>query len=217
MDASMDTGPDTRVEAAPEASAAVCGNGTIEGNEKCDNGMANDTCAPTADGGLNCNNCSSICTDNTACLTCLNEQCPDSIDLCSGVDGVASDGPGMGQDRVVLCNKVYKCILQSGCAIRPEGSETLSCYCGDKSADACGMAGMANGPCKAEIQAAMETFDATEVINHYTDILVAGGAALQKSLCEVLACRDTCYYGRVVPALPSDGGPDAKGADTGSD
>ncbi len=211
-DAMSDDGKaDARADGAkdgPPDAGAVCGNAMIDGKEQCDNGTANDTCETTADGGSHCNQCSPICTDNTACLACMARECPEFVDLCSGVEGVAADGPGQGKDRVLLCHQAYKCIMQSGCGIAPLGNETLSCYCGDKDAAACGQTGMANGPCRVEIQAAMETFDAAEVINRYTDLTVAGGAALQKTLCEVLACLDSCYYGRVVPGRPNDGGTD---------
>jgi len=202
-----DAGADSSKDAATDTHEAgvACGNGVIEGTEACDNGTANDTCQSAADGAVNCNKCSPICTDNTACYGCMTEQCPEFLDVCSGVDGVAAAGPGKGQDRVTLCHQVYKCVMQSGCGIYPVSTPTLGCFCGDKDPDACVQAGMANGPCRAEILAAMETSEPAEVVNRYTDITWAGGAALQKVLCEVSACLDTCYYGRVVPA-PRDGG-----------
>jgi cysteine-rich repeat protein len=85
------------------AAAAPCGNGTIQGQEECDDGNNDDG---------DC--CSSTCTFEVSGSSC------DDVDACTGADtcdgaGTCNSGPPLVCDDGLFCNGTESCDSLSGC------------------------------------------------------------------------------------------------------
>lgn len=124
----------------------VCGSGVPDVGEVCDDGNAiyHDGCDPD-------------CTYGNAQRTCGFEQCATQANACYNQDAAAS---GMSSS----CGVLADCIQASGCAgptalAAMTSAEVLNCYCGAVSGPDCMNPGVANGICKAEFEAALETTD----------------------------------------------------------
>lgn len=176
-----------------------CGNHTVESPEQCDDGnfTFGDSCTPS-------------CRSMTTCDTCANTQCTDEVDACLGLEGVAELGPRQGMARSALCSRLRDCIHDSGCnldtaiAYRPNlGGEPAdpthpgvpeNCYCGTSGLD-CLQEGAANGSCRAEIEAALETDDPYQIIQRvggtHADYL-AFAATTNLLACESTQCSSPC-------------------------
>ena len=65
-------------------------------------------------------------------------------------------GPGTGRPRSELCLGALACIRRTKCN---SGPDSMPCYCGQKDLGECLTPGMADGACRAELEAASETTD----------------------------------------------------------
>jgi len=158
------------VDGEAGAPTSTCGNGTVEPGEECDDGNTLD-----ADG------CSSFCANTKTCDDCLKENCdPDLLPLCSNLkdQGNAEQGPGKGAPRQDLCRDLYSCALKSGCAF-VSAQEAAYCYCGARGGSACFAAkGLANGDCKAEIEAASESTEPVQILGSTSSPVRGSGPAI---------------------------------------
>jgi hypothetical protein len=126
---------------------------------------------------------SAVVTDPN-CDTCELEQCPEFRTGCDTFTGTDRD----------LCLAVIACVRLSSC----HQNNTLDCYCGTADAAQClSTSGtIANGACKAEIEAGQKTTDPVAIQNQYTDVTFPAGAAMQLMLCDNAVCSAECIpYG----------------------
>ena len=127
---------------------------------------------------------STVVTDPN-CDACEIEQCPDYRTFCDGFSGAARDN----------CLAVIACARRTSCHL----NNTLDCYCGTADASQClattgGI--IANGACKAEIEAGQGTTNPTAIQNQYTDVAFPAGAAMSLMLCDNAVCNSECIpYG----------------------
>jgi cysteine-rich repeat protein len=210
-----DTGADARSEA--EAAASLCGNGMKDPSEACDDGNRHD-----GDG------CSSICTDSHACEACENDNCPvdNTLDEATGDPKNQPDcgaygtkqavaGPARGQLRTQLCYDTYACTVRTRCAI---DHGATYCYCGDASTTQCKMAGGAQGPCKAEIEAGLETTMPDVVLLNLKNVRFAAGGALSRAECDHDSCGNPDLGGmwQCLPPAGTDAGSSGAGGSAGA-
>jgi cysteine-rich repeat protein len=167
------------MDVGTEAGGPVCGDGKREGAETCDDGNKVD-----GDG------CSSICRDSRACEACLVTNCTgDGFPLCTLAKGNAKDGPAAGVPREELCREVYACVLREGCGASGNLAE---CYCGTSTGAACLAPRAANGPCKDDIEAGLETTDPTKIPQIFTSRDLGAGDAMTLLQCQNDFCQNEC-------------------------
>jgi cysteine-rich repeat protein len=168
-----------RTDGAVEAGGPVCGDGKREGTEACDDGNKVD-----GDG------CSSICTDTHACEACLMTNCSDNgFPLCTSAKGNAKDGPAAGVPREELCRDVYACVLRTHCG---SSGNLAECYCGTMTGASCLAPRAANGPCKDDIEAGLETTEPTKIPQVFTSPDLGAGDAMTLLQCQNDFCQSEC-------------------------
>lgn len=178
----------------PPPPAAVCGNGTKEDGEACDDGntAAGDGCSttctveeptppPPPPDGLTCDQPRPIAD---ACAECTCASCGTQVAACTTVTGDASEGPGTGQSKSSLCKALVECGQRTQC-------RGTTCFCGEADLVTC-LTGGAAGPCMNEVLAAAETTDAAVVATRQTDTKFAVGLANAVSSCTVSSCEASC-------------------------
>lgn len=173
-----------------------CGNGAVEAPEQCDDGnfTFGDSCTPS-------------CRAVTACDTCANTSCATPVDACLALEGVATAGPSKGMARGALCSQLRDCIHASGCNLNtaianrpslagelPTGGLPENCFCGSSGVD-CMQPGRANGSCRSQIAAALETDDAYQIIQRvggFDPDYPAFDAVVDLLSCEQTQCTAQC-------------------------
>jgi len=85
---------------------------------------------------------------------------------------------------------VEQCMYRTGCA-KQAGQIFTTCYCGT-SGGSCTTPGAANGPCKAEIEAATEATAPLDVASHIGDPTFPGGIAQIRLACDKTQCAAAC-------------------------
>jgi hypothetical protein len=164
----VDAGPDSATGAGGSAAGAGGAGGSAAGS----GGAAGSAAGSGGAGG------------DPNCDTCELAQCPDFRtfgDVFAGADRAQ-------YDAVVACVRRTSCHLNN----------TLDCYCGSADATQClaTTGTVANGACKAEIEAGQHTTNPTAIQNQYTDIGLPAGAAMQLMLCDNAVCTAECIpYG----------------------
>jgi len=171
-----------------------CGDGTPTVGEQCDDGnnafgAASDTCTPN-------------CRTPSSCDDCARTGCASTLAGCFGVTGDAAAGPGRGEARSALCDELRACVQATSCHLALRGTGTMAaaflenCYCGTTGMEECfAEEGRANGSCRAEVEAALETTDPVTVLSRLSgaDARYPLFAALEELLdCEEMACRAQC-------------------------
>lgn len=101
---------------------------------------------------------------------------------CAKEMGNALDGPAAGQSRKSLCYKLLDCVYDTKCA----AGESIDCYCGS-SGLAC-QTGAANGACRAELEAGLESTAFADIAARLGDPAYAGGVAIVR----VDAAKSNC-------------------------
>jgi cysteine-rich repeat protein len=192
---------------APNTPSAVCGNGTLDPGEECDDGNTKD-----GDG------CSSICTNKcelceaaAKCATDPNSDSLNAFDLCYGTGAFAttpaSAGPAAGTARNKLCQSLVACLRKSNCAAQDPDLPFTPCYCGSADqADCQGAAGPKgaaatgpSGPCVNEFANAAESRTYSDIASRLgtvreSDTGAAVGAAMSIiTACDAVACPRQCF------------------------
>jgi hypothetical protein len=206
--------------AAP-ADAGASGNSTdaakdvtITPGDDDDDAGPIDTGVPDLDDGATASDATeaggACCSISAACNDCLQANCApptgsSSVPPCStgsGVQGVATGGPGAGSARVDLCKAVYACVSQTRCG----ASNINECYCGTASGASCLNPGAANGPCKDAIERGLETTDPVAIATGFANTDLGGGVALELLSCtQQNGCWDACIAGAGGDAGARDG------------
>jgi hypothetical protein len=114
------------------------------------------------------------------------------------MDHVASGDcdPSIGCSNVTdpsdqaLCQNLYLCMRRTGCW----HNDPLDCLCGTAAGTACATSS-ANGPCKAEVQAATKSTDPVANGTLFYSFIVPSGFATQRIACE----HDWCSPSSPVP------------------
>lgn len=202
---------------------ARCGNCTVDAGETCDDGnqRAGDGCNPSCrkescgdgvrSGGEACDDgntvyatgdsCTPTCATPSACDVCSAAQCGDEVAACLGLDGEAEAGPEAGTSRSTLCDALRVCVRESACNLIPrhtsgiDGAYAENCYCGTAGVHCFDEPGAANGSCRREVEAALETTDPEVVLARFDG---AGTSyplfsAMKEALsCENAKCNGSC-------------------------
>jgi cysteine-rich repeat protein len=159
-----------------------CGDSDIDDGEECDDGNVK-----------NGDGCSSSCVDTSACDTCMATNCIETegplADLCFNMPGTSTVGTGAGRAKGELCYEMAECIHHEACWDAVEGINP--CYCGSVQGASC-LTPATNGPCKSEIQAALET-TASDQIGNVGDTTHPSGLAYALIMCTYNLCHSECY------------------------
>ncbi len=164
-----------------------CGDGAKSQGEECDDGnvafgATNDDCTPS-------------CRTPTACDLCARSSCTSETLDCLGLEGDAKSGPARGAPRSGLCDALRTCVQDTSCdrVSRDiggvKGAFLEGCYCGTAGGDCFTEPGLANGSCRQEVEAALETTDPTVLVGR-----LSGADArypLFRALNDLLACEGT--------------------------
>jgi cysteine-rich repeat protein len=163
-----------------------CGDGFQSGNEACDEGSVlwsdSETCTPA-------------CRLKDACDACIEERCTEQLGGSLGLEGSAEAGPGAGRRYAVIAEELRACVHRTGCAAAThaaalsqysdKGGALENCYCGSALDERCYVQGVADGLCRAEVEAAVETRLAPEVWTRF-----GGGAfPLAGAIAQLLWCE----------------------------
>jgi len=184
---------------SPLCTLETCGNGELEGGEQCDDG---DNAYALGD------ECNSACRFPTACDACSAGYCntdPSILDDCWNLPGEAEAGPGEGKAKSLLCTELRSCVLETACDQIVRTTEGITekflenCYCGT-AGDACfNSSGSANGSCKAEVEAALESDNAIDVAQRFSGS--DPDFPITASLKELLSCeRANCADCAILPS-----------------
>jgi len=183
----VDAGSDSSTAgSAGSGTAGSAGSATDAGPDATDAG------ADATDARAEAEAAPPACVPNAACLACegdVNSGCPEFITGCDAFAGA----------QKASCLALVKCVRDSSC----HSNNTLDCYCGTADATQCLAttgAIIANGACKAQIEAAQGTTNPTAIQNSYTDVANPGGAAMSLMLCDNAVCAAQCIpYGTTCP------------------
>jgi hypothetical protein len=174
----------------------VCGNGLIQPGETCDppNGTScSMTCqsqTPPRCGDGVVNQPSEEC-EPPGTMTC-DANCK-KIDVCGACETAKCDatlagcGSLTGADKAA-CDALVACIRTQHCA--PAG-DAQPCYCGTATDIGC-LSGMANGKCKAEVEAAAKSTDPGAIANEFVDPSFPIGRATNLIGCDHDSCSMQC-------------------------
>jgi cysteine-rich repeat protein len=179
----------------------ICGDGVRDAGEQCDDsnsvyGAEGDSCTPS-------------CRTASACDECGKVQCAVEMSDCLGLEGAASAGPGMAKPRRLLCDRLQACVRETACAAiqRPDPTTSAvgvknarieNCYCGSTGKEC--FAGGANGGCRAEIEAALETRDPVLILERLSGAdprYPVFAAARDLFVCELGRCGTDCNIPQV--------------------
>lgn len=158
--------------------AADCGNRIVEAGEDCDDGnkSAGDGCTPDCKS----ENVIEACLANIGqgrrpeCARCNCEKC--------GAETMACYGAPPGDAK--LCADVITCGLDKGCS-------SSTCYCGSAAITACTL-GLADGPCKTEVENASRSTTVNDIITRAEDSAYPVGRANKLSACASMNCKSEC-------------------------
>jgi|GEM_PF-4744546 len=144
-------------------------------------------------------NCAQITSD--ACQACELADTSSCYDDGDNTDGssllnmaAALEFYGGANDkaRVALGIAAEACMYRTGCA-QMAGQIFTTCYCGRSGAD-CVNAGAANGPCKAELEKALEATAPLEIASRIGDPTYPGGIAQIRLACDKTQCAADCLH-----------------------
>lgn len=186
----------------PSCQLEICGNGALEGGEQCDDGNTvfgaeDDLCTPG-------------CRTASPCDDCAVLACSAPLAACFGLPGTALSGPKASTARSTLCDELRACVQRSACdrvsrtTAGVTGAFLENCYCGSAGDGCFDGSNLANGRCRAEVEAALETSDPQTLLARF------GGAYVDypifDALGELLACElANCGPACVAPPSCGDG------------
>jgi hypothetical protein len=141
----------------------------------------------------------------TQCRMCEQTKCADELVGCEQLTGTAASGPKSGTSRKDLCLAVVACARATTCT---RSGDSQACLCGTADDIPC-LTGQGNGPCRAQIEAAAETADPTEVASRFTFdptlMDYAIGRATTLNQCDGDNCSQPCTNGDPVTVGGSGG------------
>ena len=184
-----------------------CGDGVLDSTsgEKCDDGNTTfsgaDMCTPG-------------CRKPDGCDTCSAGACKSQLDACFGLTGTATGGPRVGTARSTLCDELLSCVRTTSCdlATRPNvdgkpndaGAYLENCYCGTTGAACFDDDRPANGSCRAQVEAALESAEPGTLIGRFDGKQPA--YPIFQTVRELIACQQTsCDTGTACQRTPSCG------------
>jgi hypothetical protein len=147
------------------------------------------------------------------CRECEVMNCQSVVDGCNKA-GNAAAGPGKDRPLKDLCESAVACMRRTKCTT--DEGDFMPCYCGAMEVGPC-LGGMANGPCKSEIEAAAETTNGMEIAERtgFTMNEFASNFATQLMGCDVTFCREICDKGDPAGTSPPTGGTGGAGGTGG--
>jgi hypothetical protein len=125
------------------------------------------------------------------CIECqkASEDCAPLVNGCDKVEGSAAAGPAAGTSRKALCEEAFDCAQRTNCGmVQPH-----HCYCGTARIEDCVFKGKAEGPCKAELERALETNDPKAIASTYMNPDLGGGIAMRRVTCAHRLCNKACF------------------------
>jgi cysteine-rich repeat protein len=158
--------------------SAMCGNGKQETGEQCDDGnlLAGDGCGPQCKKESPLEVCmSKLDGRRPECAACNCEKCGDQVLACYAAKSVK---------ETEQCVALARCGLDKGCA-------SEACYCGSVSFTGCAL-GLANGPCRAEVEAAAGSTFAGDIVTRGSDVAFPVGRANKLAECARTNCKVEC-------------------------
>ncbi|MGC4090108.1 MAG: hypothetical protein QM756_19940 [Polyangiaceae bacterium] len=177
--------------------AAVCGNGTKEAGEDCDDGNL-----------IEGDGCNVVCKDSHACDACVATNCtglPATTvsalrQKCFSDTTPAAAGPAQGTPRNQLCTRVVQCIRKNRAAA---AWQTTDCtpedagYCGLAAGPSCDAS--PSGPCVKEYEAAAEPTNSSGISGWTQGALTSttlplGVASNLLTRCEASLCPEECGW-----------------------
>jgi hypothetical protein len=118
-----------------------------------------------------------MCLDTIAennCERCACMQCLEAVTACMKSGDAARDA---------------KCLAVENCAVAKHCSG-MACYCGTSTFFQCAF--VANGPCRAEVEAAAGTSSPTQIDSQTNDPNTALGRAVKLGDCRRAQCNGEC-------------------------
>jgi hypothetical protein len=103
---------------------------------------------------------------------------------------IAFYGGSASPARVQAGIAAEACIYSSGCGAKA-GLVFTNCYCGT-SGSACTTPGAANGPCKSQLEAALDTTSPLAISTNIGDPSFGGGVAQVRVACDKTQCASAC-------------------------
>jgi cysteine-rich repeat protein len=159
---------------------AVCGNMKVEPGEECDDGnqAAGDGCTPACKRESGVEQCLAALKDDRLpeCARCNCEKCQDLVLRC-----YASEKP----DENKRCAKLVECGLEKKCS-------SQNCYCGTAAGLATCLLGVADGPCRAEVESAGGTTLPGDLLTRSNDPNFPLGRANALAACARDSCATEC-------------------------
>ncbi|HEY5962171.1 MAG TPA: hypothetical protein VIV60_36695, partial [Polyangiaceae bacterium] len=113
-------------------------------------------------------------TKSPSCYSCAQSHCAERIARCEQIEGTAASGPAQGKLRKDLCLSTLDCVFNAGCANR---DNSLKCLCGTTNGLSC-ISPAANGPCKAALEAGLETTEPKDMATDWIKETTGGGSAM---------------------------------------
>jgi cysteine-rich repeat protein len=186
---------------SPSCTLELCGDGVRSPAEQCDDGNSvfgspGDVCTPR-------------CKSPSSCDACAVSRCPDEVQSCLGLTGEAAAGPRRFVPRATLCDELRTCVQESSCHLFPRqigGGNTAhleNCYCGTAGNACFEEPGAANGTCRTEVEAALESTDPVAIAGRMSgaDARYPAFAAVR----DLLACADQDECGTDCVRTPTCG------------
>jgi cysteine-rich repeat protein len=169
-----------------------CGDGSQSAGEQCDDGNALF--------GASGDNCTPTCRMPSSCESCALASCHAELDACLGLEGEAQAGPRAGTARSTLCDELRLCAQATSCQLVRrtnvvDGAFLENCYCGTAGDDCFETGGGANGSCRAEVEAALETTKPPTLVARLSgadERYEVFAAAKDLLACELGGCSGSC-------------------------
>jgi hypothetical protein len=107
-------------------------------------------------------------------------------------------GAGSDVSQTLACGAALSCVLSSGApgagnCYAPIADSATACYCGTADDSTCGGGG-GNGVCKSLYEIGLNTTNASEIVNIFTDFYYPAGDSNYILGCLNASCRTQCFH-----------------------
>ena len=153
------------------------------------------------------------------CRQCMGKgfACENVLTGCD-LEGTMAEGPAQGRSKKEVCEDLLSCWRSTGCYYDPQATTPFDpaarCYCGTTDPLGCLSEGAANGPCKAQTEAAAGSTDPIVAAGAAADSTTVLGSLTQNQQCGAEVCGEVCIYGD--PPGTGGGGQGGTGGSGGS-